>query len=122
MPNSRLAEVYKENPSLESLVFKIKVDNQKLKDKINFIWLIGSYAKGTARKDSDTDLMIVQNEDLEDWKNELHYFAYLLPNIKLQTHRFLNERWQKIKQKRSVFYQGIINEEDHIEVINNAYG
>jgi len=121
MHNTRLAEVYKENPSLESLIFKIKVDNKRLKDKINFIWLIGSYAKGTARENSDIDLLIVQYEDnLEPWKKELRYFAQLFPNIKLQTHQLLNERWQKIKRKRSVFYQGIINQEDHIEVINNA--
>ena len=121
MPNSRLAEVYKENPSLEPLINKIKVDEPWLKDRVNFIWLIGSYAKGTAREDSDVDLLIVQYEDnLEPWKRELHYFAQLFPNIKLQAHQLLYERWQRIKRKKSVFYQGIINKEDHIEVINNA--
>jgi len=121
MHNPRLAEVYKKNPSLEPLINKIKADEPWLKDRVNFIWLIGSYAKGTAREDSDVDLLVVQYEDnLEPWKRELRYFAQLFPNIKLQTHQLLNERWQRIKRKKSAFYQGIINKEDHIEVINNA--
>ncbi|MAH46828.1 hypothetical protein CMI37_13445 [Candidatus Pacearchaeota archaeon] len=120
MTTLRLTEVYKEKPSLEPLINKIKADEPWLKNQVNFIWLIGSYAKGTAREDSDVDLLVVQHEDnLEPWKRELRHFAQMFPGIKLQTHQLLNEQWERIKQKKSCFYQGVVNEEDHIEVIGN---
>jgi len=120
MTTLRLTEVYKEKPSLEPLINKIKADEPWLKNQVNFIWLIGSYAKGTAREDSDVDLLVVQHEDnLEFWKRELRHLAQMFPGIKLQTHQLLNEQWQRIKQKKSCFYQGVVNEEDHIEVIGN---
>ena len=59
----RLSALYEANPGLELLVNKIKADRKRLKDKVKFVWLIGSYVKGTAREDSDTDLLIVQNQD-----------------------------------------------------------
>ena len=120
MTTLRLTEVYKEKPSLEPLINKIKADEPWLKNQVNFIWLIGSYAKGTAREDSDVDLLVVQHADnLESWKRELRHLAQMFPGIKLQTHQLLNEQWQRIKQKKSCFYQGVVNEEDHIEVIGN---
>ena len=120
MTTLRLTEVYKEKPSLEPLINKIKADEPWLKNQVNFIWLIGSSAKGTARDDSDGDLLVVQYADnLESWKRELRHLAQMFPGIKLQTHQLLNEQWQRIKQKKSCFYQGVVNEEDHIEVIGN---
>jgi len=106
--------------SLDLLLQKIKADKKRLKDKAQFIWLIGSQAKGTAKKDSDTDLLIVQYKDnMEDWKQELRYFASFLPGITLQTQQFLSDRWESNKRKKSAFYQGVINKEDHIEIITH---
>ena len=117
----RLSEIYKTNPSLELLINKIKADKKILKDKVKFVWLIGSYAKGTAREDSDTDLLIVQHQDnIEDWKGELRYLSNFLPGVKLQAHQLLSEQWESIERKKSAFYRGVINKEDHIEVINNV--
>jgi predicted nucleotidyltransferase len=117
----RLSALYEANPGLEPLVNKIKADRKRLKDKVKLVWLIGSHAKGTAREDSDTDLLIVQHQDnLEDWKGELRYLSKSLPGVKLQTHQLLSDQWEKIKHTNSCFYRGIVNTEDHIEVINNA--
>jgi len=117
----RLSEIYKTNPSLELLINKIKEDKKILKDKVKFVWLIGSYAKGTAREDSDTDLLIVQHQDnIEDWKGELRYLSKSLPGVKLQTHQLLSDQWERIKHTNSCFYRGVVNTEDHIEVINNV--
>tara|TARA_R100001594_G_scaffold149967_1_gene209423 strand:+ start:77 stop:391 length:315 start_codon:yes stop_codon:yes gene_type:complete len=100
---------------LNPLISKIKADKDRLKSKVHFIWLIGSFAKGTATPQSDTDLLIVQYEDnLEDWKAELRK---TFPNIKLQTHQLLYKKWKKIKAKQSRFYQGVVEEKDHIEII-----
>ncbi len=107
--------------SLDLLIRKIGDDKERLKDKAQFIWLIGSQVKGTATADSDTDLLIVQYQDnLEDWKQELRHFSSFLPGIKLQTHQLLSNQWENIKNKKSAFYRGVINEKDHVEVINNV--
>ena len=104
--------------SLDLLLQKIKADKKRLKDKAQFIWLIGSQAKGTAKKESDTDLLIVQYKDnMEDWKQELRYFASFLPGITLQTQQFLSDQWEKNKKDNSAFYQGVVNKEDHIEIL-----
>ena len=117
----RLSEIYKINPSLELLINKIKADKKILKDKVKFVWLIGSYAKGIAKEDSDTDLLIVQHQDnIEDWKGELRYLSSFLPEVKLQAHQLLSEQWENIERKGSAFYRGVINKEDHIEIINNV--
>jgi predicted nucleotidyltransferase len=109
--------------SLDFLLQKIKADKERLKDKAQFIWLIGSQAKGTATKESDTDLLIVQYKDnMEDWKQELRYFASFLPGITLQTQQFLSDQWEKNKKNNSAFYQGVINKEDHIEILAEVMG
>ena len=112
---NRLNEVYKQKPALKPLITKIKADKGRIRGKIHLIWLIGSFAKGTATPQSDTDLLIVQYKDnLEDWKTELRN---AFPNIKLQTHQLLHDKWEMIKAKESRFYQGVIEEKDHIEII-----
>jgi len=112
---NRLNEVYRQKPALKPLITKIKADKGRIRGKIHFIWLIGSFAKGTATPQSDTDLLIVQYKDnLEDWKTELRN---AFPNIKLQTHQLLHDKWEMIKAKESRFYQGVIEEKDHIEII-----
>ena len=68
---TRKEEIYKENPKLKTIIENlISKLTEKYLSEIHSIILFGSYAKGTATKQSDIDLMFIinnlKNKDLRE--------------------------------------------------------
>ena len=61
----RKEEVYKENPKLKIIDILISKLTEKFMSEIHSIVLFGSYAKGTATKQSDIDLLFIVS-DIKD--------------------------------------------------------
>lgn len=59
-------------------------------DKLNRIILFGSYARGDNTEESDIDIMIVLNCDINDIKKLRHPTAEMASNISLEQNVFLS--------------------------------
>jgi predicted nucleotidyltransferase len=96
-------EIRKEQLLKSSFVLK-KVYNEffRIKDKLDAVYLIGSYVRGTQTKKSDMDLIIITDKKLSF--KELERKILLLEKIKLHLQIFTNKQYEEEIESDSIFY------------------
>ena len=89
--------------------------NGRYRDKIHEIIVFGSYARGTAKDDSDIDVLIVGDVELEDvidvsYPLLLKYGVYISPIV------MTKEYYEFLKSKNTSFIKNVLSEGERIYV------
>lgn len=106
------SKLLKKHPALTLLLRELE---EALAEQFYSLLLFGSYVKGTARPESDFDLLFIipQQQDLEAYKERINKVVRLYPKMKtdltiVSAADFMEMLNQKYTVGRSAFQQGLV--------------